>query len=173
MAQHSSSGVLGYRTEGGESLAYIVVPPTPQQIRTEIMTDPGALGYAAPLAVKDWNALLAALNLVRAGAPFVINRRSLTAQEIVESIVHSEWIAAAVTAPMREGIQLILTTASTEGLDPQNPNVRAFFTGAFAAGTVTRTNLTAKLTRQGSRAEVLWGDGVIIGRGAVALADRG
>lgn len=153
-------------------MVYVPVQPTIQQIKAELDADPQALGYAAMESAKNWNGLVDALNLVRAGAPYVLSRRYLPVQEIAEAIVFNEWIAAAVTAPMRDGIALIFLTAGSEGLDPLNTNIRAFFTGSFGAGTTTRANLTARLTRQGSRAEIIWGDGVRVNANDVEMAAR-
>lgn len=153
-------------------MVYVPVQPTYQQVKTELDTDPQALGLVAMEAVQDWNGIVNALNLVRAGAPYVLQRRYMSVQEMVESIVFSEWIAAAVTQPMRDGMALLFLTAGPSGLDPQNTNVRAFFTGTFGSATTTRANLNTKLTRQGSRAEILWGDGVMVNADLVETAAR-
>jgi hypothetical protein len=153
------------------------VVPSAAQIKTELDADPQALGYAALRAAQDWNGLTTLLNQVRPqGDPKreTVDRRMIDRQEVIEALVYAEVVtntAAAGTA-MRDALTLLLVSLNGGFLDPLNANIRGFFTGAFAAGTATRTNLVALQTRPGSRAEKLWGDGVRVSASLVEDAVR-
>ena len=137
------------------------------QLATEITTDPKVLGFAALVAVGNDAAIAAALNLVRVGVDYQINRLPVPAYEIFEQIVPSEW--AALTAAEKQRIQTLLSMGT---VDPRGTNTRQAFQDAFGVGTTTRANLIAYLKRQASRAEVLFGDGVRITYTDVAKALR-
>ena len=149
-------------------MAYVITMPTVQQVKAELDADPLGLGYAALESAQNWNGLVALLNQVPRQ---VIDRRMVRIQELTEAIVYSEF--ATRSAGERDALLWIATT-SDQALDPQNPNVRAFFAGTFSGpgGALTRANLIALQTRQGSRAEFLWGDGVIVNDSLVEAAAR-
>lgn len=116
------------------------------QLKTELQTDPLTLGYAALLAAGNHGAVADVLNQSRTAVP---------AWEVFDAIVPAEW--ASLTAQEKQRIQTILSmgTVSVHGT-----NTRNSFLAAFAAGTTTRSNLAALQTRQGSRAEFLFGQPV-------------
>jgi hypothetical protein len=123
-------------------------------LKTELLTDPTGRGYAAPLATgTDWMAA-DLLNAVQAGIS--IDRGVIPAYEIINATVASEWTA--LSAAERQRYQ---TLTGAGQVDSSNANVRAAFAAMFAAGP-TRTALTALLTRQGSRAEQLFGQSVSV-----------
>ena len=156
-------------------MVYVPIVPTAQQIKVRLDADPNGLGYAAMEAAQSWDALAAAMNLVRPGAAFVVQRRAVQAQEFLEAIVYAELVAntAAIGTAMRDALTLLFLIVGTGGtIDAQHANIRAFFTGAFAAGTTTRANLQALQARQGSDAEVAWGDGVRVNSSQVEEAAR-
>ena len=130
------------------------MPFTQAQLATELTTDPSSLGYAALIAAGSDQALADALNLARAGAPFVVHRNDIQARELMAAVVLAEYTALS-QAP-RDLWQALLTTAP---LDAGDTNTRTNVGTVFGAGTATRTALTALADRQGSRAEVLWGVG--------------
>lgn len=122
-------------------------------LKTELTTDPRGYGYALFWADgSDWQ-LADLINQIR--TTINIDRGLVDANEIFECIVPAEWIG--LSAQEKERVQLILSmgTVNTKGL-----NTRAAFQAAFGAGTTTRTNLLALLTRRGSRAEELFGTSI-------------
>lgn len=84
-----------------------------------------------------------------------IDRGVIPSYEIINATVPAEWTA--LSAAERTRYQ---TLTGAGQVDSQNANVRASFQAMFGVGTTTRTNLTALLTRKGSRAEQLFGQSV-------------
>jgi hypothetical protein len=132
-------------------------------LKTELQTDPNAYGYAALLSAGNQQGCANALNLVRAA--ITIDRQYLEAYEIWEAIVPTEWLA--LNADNKQRISTILGMSK---INAKGTNTRAAFLAAFTGGTTTRTNLAALQTRQGSRAEQLFGEGVTVSAADVALA---
>ena len=132
-------------------------------LKSELQADPSGLGYAPLIAGGNHTGCADALNLVRAGIS--IARDLVQAHEIFEQIVPAEWVSLVATE--RERINQIL---SMGWVNVSGANTRAAFQAAFGAGTTTRANLLAYLTRQGSRAEQLFGSGVQISHDQIAQA---
>jgi len=149
-------------------MAYVVTLPTVQQVKAEIDADPAGLGYAAMESAQNWNGIRDALNLSRVGV--AVDRRFVHVNELTEALVYSELIA--LTDAARDALLILFAVAANSTLDPLNANIRGFFTGAFGPATQTRINLTALTSRQGSRAEFLWGDGVVVSDTLVEAAAR-
>ena len=124
-----------------------------QQLKTEIQTDPLALGYAPLLAAGNQAAIADLLNEVRAGIG--IDRLTVPAWEVFDAIVPAEW--AALLAQEKQRIQIILSLGT---VPVKGTNTRNAFLAAFAAGTATRSALAALQTRPGSRAEQLFSQSV-------------
>lgn len=143
---------------------YVPITPTPAQIKAELDADPLALGYAALEAAQNWNGLISVLNVPRQ----TIDRRMVAPAEMVEAIAAADFAALAVAA--RDSILFFMIMAANVPLDPQNTIVRGYFLQFPTGG--TRTRLQALQTRQGSRAEFLWGDGVVVSDGLVEAAAR-
>ncbi len=137
-----------------------------QTLKTELNTDPSGLGYPALITSGSDNALADALNLSRVTITN-ISVTLLTPHLVFAAIVPSEW--AAVSASNQQIIQMIL---ALDMINPNDTNTKNAFLQAFGSGTTTRTNLNALLTRQGSRAEQLFGAGTIIYSQDVAIALR-
>lgn len=127
----------------------------PVALKAEITNDPAGLGLAAPFAAGSFGSVLSLLNATR--QTIDIDRLTVPAYEVFDAIVPSEW--AALSAQEKQRIQTVLSmgTVYTKGT-----NTRAAFQAAFGVGTTTRTNLTALLTRKGSRAEQLFGTAVVL-----------
>lgn len=137
------------------------------QLHQEITTDPEAIGYRNPdTSWKGDQAIADLLNDPANGAS--ITRRLVGAQEILSSIPIAEWRTAA--AADRAYLQGLLGLSGEAPVDTSDPVVLANLLELFAGGSETRTNLLAKIQRQGSRAEVLWGESVTVTAGAVAQA---
>jgi hypothetical protein len=95
----------------------------------------------------------------------LVPRGRVETWEIIASTVRAEW--EALTADAK---QLYLTIVSAGVVDTTDPQIRAILGGLFPAGTTTRANLLARLTRPGSRAEQLFGAGAVISAMDVARA---
>jgi hypothetical protein len=147
-------------------MAFVLVPPTVQQVKAEIDADPLGLGYAAMETAQNWNGIVDALNLVRATQ--VINRRHVFAVELIEAIE-----AAAINGlnvGNRDAIVFLMQAAGNGvDIDPFNTVTRTYFN---LFGGATKTRLDTLLTRPGSRAEFLWGDGAAVGDSIVEAACR-
>lgn len=132
-------------------------------LKTELQTDPAGLGYAPHLAAGADQSLADLLNEVRQSIS--ISRATIPAYEVWEAIVPAEW--AALTANERQRVQTILSMGE---VNVQGANTRSSLAAAFGAGTTSRTNLIALQSRQGSRAEQLFGDGVAVTNEDIAKA---
>lgn len=132
--------------------------PTAAELKVELDADSTGRGYAA---ASDGDAAVL-LNEVQVG--LTVNRTSCFTQEIREAIEVADWISR--TDAQRQA--LIFLTAG-EALNPNHPNIAAAFSLIFAS-TATLGNLQARQTRDGSRAEQLWGDSTMIDHRHVAAA---
>lgn len=143
---------------------------TSTSLASEIQADPAALGYAALVAAGDDASIVAALNLRRAGASFQVFRNDISQADIVGCIASADFKAA--TALQIAKLQFLFPPGVL--LDASSANTRQIildlFTGA-SAGTISA--LTAVASRQGSRAEVLFGVGAVVAISDVSFALRG
>lgn len=122
-------------------------------LRNELLTDPTALGYAAPRIAGNDSTLADLLNAV--SPTRLIDRGFIPASEVFEAIVSTEWAAA--SAQEKQRVQLILGMGE---INLKGPNTRAALGAAFGVGTTTRANLQTLQSRPGSRSEFLFGEGV-------------
>lgn len=136
----------------------VPTPPTNAQLKTELTTDPSALGYAALITAGAISALAQAINLVRAGGAFSVFRNDIAPIEVINAIASADF--AASTALQMAQLQFFFAGGR---IDATSANVRANFLAIFsAASTATKNALSALSQRQGSRAEVLWGTSTVI-----------
>lgn len=120
-------------------------------LAAELSADPAALGYAG----QSDPACAALLNAPRAGVTVPVG--VVPAYSVFEAMDPTEW--AALSAQEKQRIQTILSMGQ---VNTAGANTRAAFQAAFAAGTTSRANLVALLTRPGSRAEALFGAGTVV-----------
>ena len=132
------------------------------ELRTELVTDPTGLGYAAAWGGSD-QGLADLLNLPRAA--ITVWRGLLPAYQVIDLVAWTEW-----TALSAANKQLLQTLTGTDTVNTESANTRAAFSQMFAAGTATRTALLAFAQRTGSRAEQLWGTGRIVTESEVSGA---
>jgi hypothetical protein len=128
-------------------------------LAAELADDPLGLGL---VAMSDAQAA-DALNLPR--ATIAVDRDIAEAYELLDATAPADW--ASLTAAEKQRYQTI-TGAGRVNL--RNPNVRASFLAMFPPASATRTALAALQTRQGSRAEQLFGVGVGVDHLDVARA---
>ena len=136
-----------------------------EALKTESTTDPQGYGYAVPYDRGSDSDVAYLLNQSR--AVIRIDRDIVPAYEIYEAIVPGEW--KALVADEKQRIQTLLSMGE---VNAQGPNTRASFLATFVAGSQTRTNLAALQTRDGSRAEQLFGAGIAVTWQDVAAARR-
>jgi hypothetical protein len=123
-------------------------------LKTELITDPNGYGYIAGTfteAAGERNAAL--LNEPRAGIS--VGRNVISAREIIDATVPSEWTSLTADEKLR-----YQTLTGVGEVNVQSTNVRDVFLAMFAGGTQTRANLVALQNRVGSRAEQLFGQSV-------------
>lgn len=131
-------------------------PTQLQTLRTELDTDPQTLGYAGKTNYQI--ALL--LNEVGLSGE-TIDREFVMASELQGAVVGSE--AILLLSPQRDLWAAFMSIAIADGTIPlDNNNLRGQVLEVWGAGTTTRSNLAALQTRSASRAEVLFGDGVVV-----------
>jgi len=112
-------------------------------LKTEITTDPAAIGYAA--ANGDHEAIAKLLNKPQR----TIDAGSLSSGVLVSCIDKTEF--AALTAADKAYLNLFVTAGDV----PMTANVRQALRSLFPAGTETRNRINAATRRAGSRAEEL------------------
>jgi hypothetical protein len=119
--------------------------------------------YAALIRAGSDQGIADLLNVI--DPTIIVPRGRVETWEILAATVRTEWDALSADAK-----QLYLTVISAGVVDTTDPQIRAILGGLFPAGTTTRTNLVARLTRPGSRAEQLFGTGTVISSVDVARA---
>jgi hypothetical protein len=119
------------------------------ELKTEIQTDPLALSlsFDAPQDTAD------KLNLVR--PTIQINRTGVPALELQKAVVGAELVT--LDAGKRDGWLMLMIIAAENGLDAADPAIVAQIQQIWQ-GTTTLTQLAALQTRDGSRAEQMWGE---------------
>lgn len=132
------------------------------ELKTELTTDPEAIGYDG---AGDDAGDAALLNEIQASIQ--LNRSAIPMNEIYGAV---DWIADwnGLSDAFKAAFQQI---TSTDVLDVTSPRIRSAFSTIFAA-TDTLTRLQGLLTQDGSRAEELWGEGARVTPSDVADARR-
>ena len=130
------------------------------ELKAEITTDPGVLGYTGDDA-GDADIL----NQKRTSVQ--LNRSAIPMNEIYGAI---DWIVD--WNPLSEAFKAAFRQITTTTvLDVTSPRIRSAFSTIFS-GTGSLTRLQGLLTQDGSRAEELWGDGVVVTTSDIANARR-
>ena len=132
-------------------------------LKSELQTDPTALGYSAHVAAGRTAALADLLNALNPAIS--VFRHSIPTWEIVANTAKPEYDAL-----LPGDKQLYQILVSTGTVDVSDSRIRAMFAGIFGVGTTTRANLITMASRSGSRAEQLFGVSVSHTDCAKALA---
>lgn len=126
-------------------------------LKTEVDTDPMSLGYTA-----DDPFCAGLLNEVRSGAAYQMPNESVSVVEVMDAVDGDE-----LSAVEEKGLQFFLTRMQIAGgvVDISSGSsiigqVASLFTVAVAPN--SRTALNALTDREGSRAEILFGAGVVV-----------
>src|SRR3990167_3076310 len=129
-------------------------------LKTELTTDPTGLGYEPLVTAGADGALSTLVNLVR--DTISVPRGIIQTWEVLAATDAAEYGALSAT-----GKDIYKTLVSA--VDVNDAQIRTILSTLFPAGSVTRMNLVARLTRKGSRAEQLYGTGVSSDQIAKAL----
>jgi hypothetical protein len=121
-------------------------------LKTELLTDPTGLGYAGPIASGITWQLADLINATTSSIQ--IFRSSIPTWEVIACTDMTEYTA--LTANNKQMYQTLVSAGTVSGADSR---IRSMFGAIFAAGT-TRTALLAMASRNGSRAEQLFGTAV-------------
>ena len=140
------------------------MPFTTAQLTAEIQNDPAGLGYAAFFDAADEDQQIAGLlNQVRGTISVFLPNVSPSA--VAAALVKADWDALAAGDK-----QLFASLLAVQSFDLTSASLRLLFGALFPAGSTTRANLLAIASRNGSRAEQLWGTGTSVSLTAVAVA---
>lgn len=150
---------------------------TDAQLFTEVSTDPSVppLGYATAYgqpvtqgSAGNDQALLDALNLVRQGAAYQIQRTLMPAYEVAALMNPAEF-----NALTGGKLQQLVSVFAALQVDVSSQNMRDILfngpTSIFPNPGATRTALIAAVKRQGSRAEVVCGSNRTLGQLSQAI----
>ena len=140
---------------------------TLQQLHDEIENDPNTIGYKEGAAWKSDGVIAALINDTANGG--TIQRQYVSPGEIIEQIALADWNTA--EAAERLYLQLLPSLESISTVQ-NGTEVRNNLISIFDQGSTTRTNLLAIIQRTGSRAEVLWGENVLVTAGDVGRASN-
>lgn len=136
-----------------------------QALRNEVVNDPLKVGYAD--SNKDPTAVSNQLNLRSGVGSGTILRNDVQAKEIFNSIDPTDF--AALSSLQLQKLQFVLSQGS---LDATGSNLKTLFVGVFSGMQNTINNINALVSRVGSRAEVLFGAGTVVGFNDITLSTR-
>ena len=140
------------------------------ELNVELTTDPNTLGYNGSIIDGDDSGDADIINL-----PRLANQRDnlVSAVDIEEVVDPADYPNAGADQFKRDMWRDLLLAIGSEGqVNANGSKLKDKVLLVFPAG-VTRTNLAALQTRDGSRAEVIWGDGSNVTPKAIAIALRG
>lgn len=129
-----------------------------QALHDEIEADPLDIGYKEQGGTWKSDQVIADLINDPANGD-TVQRNHILPQEIIEQIVIDEWDA--LTVSQRQYVALLPSLPIVDAIQ-NGTEVRANLLTIFGAGTVTRANLIEVVQKDGSRAEVLWGEGTVV-----------
>ena len=134
-------------------------------LQSELFLDPVRIGYAPWISAGDHNGVYDLVNRPTSGGAFQVNR-----DPVVPEIMFGEMDPAdfeAMTTTQLARLQVLMVLPSINLADT---STKAIVDGLFANGSVTRQQLSLLQKREGSRAEVLWGEGCIVTLNQIAQA---
>lgn len=130
-------------------------------LKTELNTDPNGYGYADAIAIGDMRVLADKLNQTRAAIS--IPRPDVTPMEILEAIRVTDFIANA-SVLYASWFESLTQFASVRILkvDGSDTRVMTNLMTLLTNGSQSEVRLRALASRQGSRAEQLFGPGTVV-----------
>ena len=120
------------------------------ELKVELETDPNGYGYAAHIAAGSMGLLAELINQLRSELP--VTRRIVTRYELINILHLNEYFAL---SPAK---QALWAGYIREGVDTDAaPEMKAQIEALFAPTDITFAGLQIIWSRDGSRAEELWG----------------
>lgn len=135
-------------------------------LASEIANDPLSLGYSG----KDDPTAAGLLNLSPQPTPVAGFKNSIPLQQVVQAIVPADLLA--LTALQLQQLTFLLSF-SGGSFDGTNTNTSTAFGTLFAGKTNTLAAFTAIAAKTLSRAEVLWGSGIVISPAQISQSRNG
>lgn len=126
-------------------------------LRNELRNDPLSLGYGPAIASGDQNTLFSLVNMIRRGGAFQVDRDPVRPEVLFSEVTPEDFAAMTTTELARLQVLMVLPQ-----IDLADGSTKTIVDSLFANGAVTRQNVTILKQRDGSRAEVLWGKGIIV-----------
>ncbi len=130
---------------------------TVSALAVELDTDPASLGYAPAILAGDQNTLFTLVNTPQPGGGFQVNRDPVPPEEVFGAVDPVDYVAMTTTELAR--LQVIMTLPTVNLADE---STKTIVDELFTNGSTTRLNIATLQKRNGSRAEVLWGEGTIV-----------
>jgi hypothetical protein len=145
------------------------MPLTPTALAAEITNDPLALGYAALKAAGNDAAIAALLNAPTGAGSGSVYLTAVTVQSLILQLQSTaDWDLLTASGASFNSLQLLTLM---QPLDCSQADIRTVLTHVFSGlSTASKTALAAAVARTGSRAEVLFGAGVVVSNTDVAVA---
>lgn len=128
---------------------------TVSALRTELLTDPTGIGYSTAVTRADHNTLVDQVN--RFAVSYAVSMGTVTSIAMQTAVVPGEY---GVLSNGQRDLWNAVLVAAVNGVPISNTVIRTQVAFVWSAGTTTRANLLALDTRSGTRAEVLFGEGV-------------
>jgi hypothetical protein len=163
------------------SLSYALTAAQITELETELVTDPQSIGFATFITTGNDSALADAINLVRAGGGYVVSKGLVKRDEFLGTwgdVIDGIRTISDATLKAKWTWRLDKLLLAKDTVDYGGGLAAGFFadmvTDALvgAGGAITSGDVTARTTRQGSRAEVLWGPGTVVTLRDISLALR-
>jgi len=126
-------------------------------LRDEVLSDPAGLGLSALVTTSDYVEIARRLNAVGAGPSYVVYDEAVTSARVINAIPATDY--ALLTTIQFNQFDWLLRLP----LDCTIATNRDKLNGVFATASGATVDAVAQVqTRQGSRAEVLWGTRSIV-----------
>jgi hypothetical protein len=139
-------------------------------LKSEISTDPKAIGYAAQITVENDNGVANLINALTGAGAVTITLQTMTHDAFAMMIAPAVMALGTATAALNTKWTPLLNLVSGITTVHLTPTVFGMVNGLVTDALLTAAAVTAGTTRTGSRAEVLWGEGTVIGWRDVAAA---
>ncbi|WP_109994964.1 hypothetical protein [Salinisphaera sp. LB1] len=137
------------------------------QLQSEIDSDPAGIGYQTALATENTPQLAALLN---DPTNATINRTSIQRDDFLLAIVPIVGNLSSATDAMRMKYQPLLDIASAASHIDMDTTIIDMIDGLVTDGLATHEQASVILTRQGSRVELIMGEGMAVTESDVAFA---
>lgn len=136
--------------------------PDPAQLRAELTSDPAKVGYSAALAARNDVALAAALNSRAGPGATPVNESKVSRDDFLIGLRPALLaLPGKDDATQRKWDRILGTVHSADAVTIDAMTI-ALLSAAVADGLLTQTQSLAIYQRAGSRAESLWGAGVVV-----------